>query len=172
MTETFHPDLTSLAQAYARDLARCVPSHELDARIARMVAAPRKENVRAAVAPRRAGSWVRWAAAACVGALAVAAGVVIGVRVERAVPPAFAQANARDPAWPPVDFSMWPTDSVALKIPAEISAHGTLVAVDGRSRSAGTRYWVDVVVSNDGTVRIENVVPAGAEQHGIKTQTP
>jgi hypothetical protein len=67
---------------------------------------------------------------------------------------------------------MWPTDSVALKIPAEVSSHGTLVAVNGKSRSAGTRYWVDVVVSNDGTVRIENVVPAGEEQHGMDTQNP
>ena len=61
---------------------------------------------------------------------------------------------------------------MALKIPAEFSSRGTLVAVDGKTRSAGTRYWVDVVVSNDGTVRIENVVPAGENQHGIDTQSP
>ena len=116
--------------------------------------------------------WERWLAAACVGTLAVAAGVFIGVRVERAGAPALAATTQRDPPWPPPDFSMWPTDSVALKIPAEVSSHGTLVAVNGKTRSAGTRYWVDIVVSNDGTVRIENVVPAGEEQHGIDTQTP
>jgi hypothetical protein len=173
MTESLHPQVASLAEAYARDLARCMPSLELDARIERLVAAPRKEYFRAAARPpprpQPARTWIRWAAAAGVGTLAVAAGVIIGVRVERAGAPALL---TRDPAWPPTDFSMWPTDSVALKIPAEFSSHGTLVAVDGKSRSAGTRYWVDVVVSNDGTVRIENVVPAGENKHGIDTQSP
>jgi hypothetical protein len=172
MTETMHPQVASLAQTYARDLARCMPSLDLDARIDRLVAAPRKEFFRTAPPPPVTRTWVRWAAAACVGALAVAAGVIIGVQVERAATPVLAATNARDPAWPPPDFPLWPTDSVALKIPAEISSHGTLVAVNGKTRSAGTRYWVDVVVSNDGTVRIENVVPAGAEQHGIQTQSP
>jgi hypothetical protein len=59
-------------------------------------------------------------------------------------------------------MSMWPTDSVALKIPAVYAADGTLVAVDDPARQTSARYWVDVVVSNDGTVRIQNVVPAGA----------
>jgi hypothetical protein len=171
MTEILHPQVAALAEGYARDLARCIPSHGLDARIDRLVAAPRREFHRPAIRPRGAPRWVRWAAAACVGTLAVAAGVVIGVRVERAAAPALA-ATSREPTWPPPDFSMWPTDSVALKIPAEFSSHGTLVAVDGKTRSAGTRYWVDVVVSNDGTVRIENVVPAGEKTHGIETQTP
>jgi hypothetical protein len=175
MSDTLHPQVASLAQGYARELARCVPSRELDARIDRLVAAPRQiviVRTPAAAGPR----WVRWAAAAGLGTLAVAAGVVIGVRVERAAaPPAAAtspEATSRDAPWPPPDFSMWPTDSVQLKIPAEVSSHGTLVAVNGKTRSAGTRYWVDIVVSNDGTVRIENVVPAGEEQHGIDTQNP
>jgi hypothetical protein len=89
-------------------------------------------------------------------ALAVATGVFIGVRVERAgSAPATTQTG--EPPWPPPEFSMWPTDSVALKVAAD---------------NAGSRYWVDIVVSNDGTVRIENIVPAGGEQHGITTQTP
>jgi hypothetical protein len=171
MTETLHPQVASLAEAYARDLARCIPSSSLDARVELLVATPRKENLRAPPPPRAARTWVRWAAAACVGTLAVAAGVIIGVRVERAGAPVLV-TNARDSTWPPPDFPLWPTDSVALKIPAEISSHGTLVAVNGKTRSAGTRYWVDVVVSNDGTVRIENVVPAGENRHGIDTQSP
>jgi hypothetical protein len=174
MTNTLHPEVASLAAAYARDLARCVPGRGLDARIDHLVAAPDDFFSRAAPrAPQRtppAVRWARWGAAACLGALAVAAGVIIGVRVERGGAPAV--AAAREPPWPPTDFSMWPTDSVALKIPAEVSAHGTLVAVTGKTRSAGTRYWVDVVVSNDGTVRIENVVPAGGQERGIETQNP
>jgi hypothetical protein len=169
---SLHPQVASLAEGYARDLARCIPSRSLDARIERLVAAPRKDSCRPprpAAAPHR---WIRWAAAACVGTLAVTAGVVIGVRVERAGAPVMAATTTRDPAWPPRDFSMWPTDSVALQIPAVVSSHGTLVAVNGKNRHAGTRYWVDVVVSNDGTVRIENVVPAGEETHGPDTQTP
>jgi hypothetical protein len=165
MTDTLHPEVAALARAYARTLARCLPSQSLDARIDRLVAAPRGDSFRAT------HRWARWAAAACLGMLAVAAGVIIGVRVERAASPAIT-ATSREPTWPPVDFSMWPTDSVALKIPAEVSAHGTLVAVNGKTRSAGTRYWVDVVVSNDGTVRIENVVPAGEKPHGPNTQNP
>ena len=170
MSATLHSEVAGLADAYARDLARCVPSRDLDARIERLVAAPRT-FLRERPAPPPALRWGRWVAAACVGTLAVAAGVIIGVRVERAAPP-LATATPRDPAWPPQDFSMWPTDSVALKIPAEVSSHGTLVAVNGKTRNAGTRYWVDIVVSNDGTVRIENVVPAGEEQHGLDTQNP
>jgi len=177
MNDRIHPQVASLADAYARDLARCVPSPRLDARIERLVAAPPtffhgRHRPAPAPAPTRANHWGRWMAAACVGMLAVAGGVIIGVRVERAAAPPLAAATSRDHPWPPPDFSMWPTDSVALKIPAEVSSHGTLVAVNGKTRSAGTRYWVDVVVSNDGTVRIENVVPAGGEQHGIDTQTP
>jgi len=174
MTETLHPQVASLAEAYARDLARCIPSRSLDARIDGLVAAPRTDFFRPAPASvtRPPHRWARWAAAACLGTLAVAAGVIIGVRVERAGAPALAAAAAREPAWPPPDYSMYPTDSVALQIPAEVSAHGTLVAVNGKTRSAGTRYWVNVVVSNDGTVRIENVVPAGEEQHAVDTQTP
>jgi hypothetical protein len=169
MNEISHPQVASLVDAYARDLARCVPSRDLDARIDRLVAAPRV-NFHSRRRPRTMRGW-RWAAAACIGTLAVAAGVVIGVRVERAAAPPLA-VTTRDPEWPPTDFSMWPTDSVALKIPAEVSAHGTLVAVSGKTRSAGTRYWVDVVVSNDGTVRIQNVVPAGEELHGSDTRNP
>lgn len=173
MTGGLQPQVASLTEAYARDLARCVPSHDLDARVELLVAAPRKDFLRAprpvVAAPAPPVRWLRWAAAACVATLAVAVGVIIGVRVERAGAPPLA---TREPAWPPQDYSMWPTDSVALKIPAEVSAHGTLVAVNGKTKSAGTRYWVDVVVSNDGTVRIENVVPAGEERHGLDTQSP
>ena len=172
MTESLHPHVASLVGAYARDLARCIPSSSLDARVECLVAIPRKETFRAPPRPEAARTWVRWAAAACVGTLAVAAGVIIGVRVERAGAPPLASNGTRDPAWPPPDFPLWPTDSVALKIPAEISSHGTLVAVNGKTQSAGTRYWVDVVVSNDGTVRIENVVPAGENRHGIDIQSP
>jgi hypothetical protein len=171
MTAIPHPQVASLADAYARDLARCLPSRDLDARIGRLVAAPRADFHPSSRRSRAAPRWARWAAAACVGTLAVAAGVIIGVRVERATP-VLAGATPRDPPWPPLDFSMWPTDSVALKIPAEVSAHGTLVAVDGKAHGTGTRYWVDVVVSNDGTVRIENVIPAAGEQHGVDTQNP
>lgn len=163
MTENLHPQVASMVASYRRDLACCVPSHELDARIDRMVATPRKnishETLRSARArPPGAITWVaRWAAAAALAALAVATGVFIGVRVERAGAPPSAAAHTGEPAWPPPDFSMWPTDSVALKVSAD---------------NAGSRYWVDIVVSNDGTVRIENIVPAGGEQHGITTQTP
>jgi hypothetical protein len=103
----------------------------------------------------------RWAAAACLAALAIVAGVFIGVGLERrARHIASAAQSARDSARLPADFSMWPADSVALQIPAEYSSAGTLVAVDPNAKTSGKRYWIDVVVSNDGTLRIEKVVPA------------
>jgi hypothetical protein len=170
MTNNLHPQVAALLETYARDLAHCIPSSDLDARIDHLVAAPRKDIF---LAPRRAApAFGRWAAAACLGTLAVAAGVIIGVRVERGGAPPITVTNSREPTWPPSDFSMWPTDSVALQIPAEVSARGTLVAVNGKQQNTGRRYWVDVVVSNDGTVRIENVVPAAEVKHGPNTQAP
>jgi hypothetical protein len=159
MTENQHPQVASLVAAYARELSRCVPSHDLDARIDRMVAMPRQKSSRPSHRPARGwqSRFATWAAAAGLAALAIATGVIIGVRVERAGAPPPALAQGGEPTWPPTDFTMWPTDSVALKVAASKS---------------GTRYWVDIVVSNDGTVRIENIVPAGEEQHGINTQTP
>ena len=59
---------------------------------------------------------------------------------------------------------MWPIDSVSFKIPAEYSAQGTLVAVDPDTKHGSTRYWIDVVVSNDGTFRIEQIVPADSRK--------
>ncbi|HTU66648.1 MAG TPA: hypothetical protein VMF52_11905 [Steroidobacteraceae bacterium] len=203
MSEELSPQLTELTGAYARDLARCVPSRDLDARVERLVAAPVEKGVprrrRHAEGPRdaemsRPGGMSRgagmargvemargapgsrrarvptWALAAGLAGLTAGIGVWLGARLERATAPPLA-VSSREPAWPPADFSMWPTDSVALKIPAQFSSHGTLVAVDGRSQAAGTRYWVDIVVSNDGTVRIQNIVPAAEETH-VVTQTP
>jgi hypothetical protein len=37
------------------------------------------------------------------------------------------------------------------------------VPVAETSPDAGDRYWVDIVVSNDGTVRIERIIPARKE---------
>ncbi len=200
MTHTLHRDVERLVRGYARDLDALSPSKSLDARIDALVAARAKNTARAMPAQSVAGRPVpqrtapaavhsarhtagRWAIAAALGTLvfmvAVAVGVFVGVRVERAAsPPQMANSSASEPAWPPPDFALWPTDSVALKIPAEVSSRGTLVAVDGTSRSGGARYWVDIVVSNDGTVRIENVVPADQpghtqeSSHGIATQNP
>jgi hypothetical protein len=169
MTDPMNPEVTALLRAYARELNGVSPSKSLDARIEALVAAPVKNPARSA-APRV--PVLRWAVAAGFAALAIAFGIIIGVRVERATAPLPAARTAvQEPTWPPADFTMWPTDSVALKIPAEVSPRGTLVAVNGKSKTTAARYWVDIVVSNDGTVRIENVVPAG-EDHGVVLQEP
>ena len=170
MTDSPHPRVAALLGSYARELAGMEPSSDLDARVREMVATNR-HAMQAAARPRFQ-SLRRWAAAACLALVAVAAGVVIGVRLERdGAPTADAADVTREPAWLPPEFSMWPADSVALKIPAEYSSDGTLVAVDPASRRGGTRYWVDIVVSNDGTVRIEKIVPAGGSD-AITLQTP
>jgi hypothetical protein len=110
-----------------------------------------------------------WAVAASLAVLAISAGIVIGVRLERASKVAAVDSLAREAAqqvaWAPEDLGMWPSDSVALTIPAEYSPQGTLVAVKPNDKSNGQRYWIDVVVSNDGTVRIERIVPAEVATH-------
>ena len=115
-----------------------------------------------------------WANAAGLAALAIAAGIFIGMRLERSAP---ATRAAQQATTLPADFSLWPSDSVALQIPAEYSPQGTLVAVDPSVHSTGKRYWIDVVVSNDGTVRIDRIVPANDAGNkgvpdGITLQTP
>jgi hypothetical protein len=158
MTHDLHPHLAKPMKNYARDLGHAAPSTSLDARIEQLVAAA------AHISRPRRRQWrrrVTWAAAACFAAVAISAGVLIGMRLERARDLA---PLAHDTA-PPVslasaDLAMWPSDSVALTIPAEYSPQGTLVAVNPKAKSMGKRYWIDVVVSNDGTMRIERIVPA------------
>jgi hypothetical protein len=168
MTGTPHPRVAILLDQYARELAAIEPSPDLDARIDALVANPRA--VRSAdpppaprpqrAAPVRVWHVPRWAAVACFALLAVAVGIIIGMRLEHRTPPPLPTVDvARDTSWPPAEFSMWPADSVSFKVPAAYSADGRLVAVDPADHPASARYWVDVVVSNDGTMRIEKVVP-------------
>lgn len=171
MTESLHPQVAEMLERYRGELRNTAPSDALDARIDRLVAGDTKP------AWRPARRLPLWAAAAGLAVLAIATGIFIGMRLERAAP---AGSVAQQPDPMPADFSLWPSDSVALQIPAEYSAQGTLVAVDPAAHSTGKRFWIDVVVSNDGTIRIDRIVPAeptpnlgnqGAP-NGITLQTP
>lgn len=162
MTETLHPHVATLLKAYSRELADTKPSSKLDARIEQLVAAECKS-----ARPDTRRRWprnrvARWASAACFALTSIAAGIAIGIRLERsaALPRVSVADAANEEAWPPPEFSMWPADTVALQVPVEYAPDGTLVAIDSRRSASGARYWVDVIVSNDGTVRIERVVPA------------
>jgi hypothetical protein len=163
-TQDPHPHLALLLKQYARDLAQSAPSSHLDARIDRLVADhPQMAAVPPPLHRRRRVTF--YAAAAGFAVLAIGAGIFIGMRLEQArTGLAAAQGGAHETLWPPADLTMWPTDSVSFKIPAEYSAKGTLVVVDPDSKHTSTRYWIDVVVSNDGTFRIEQVVPADFTQ--------
>ena len=171
MTEDLHPHIADLMKKYARDLGHITPSDSLDARIDRLVAAPAVIGSSASHhrAKRRWRRPFAWAVAASLAVLAISAGIVIGVRLERSSKVAavdlLAREAAQQVAWAPEDLGMWPSDSVALTIPAEYSPQGTLVAVKPNDKSNGQRYWIDVVVSNDGTVRIERIVPAEVAPH-------
>ena len=172
MTETMHPQVAALLEHFRRELRDTEPSDDLDARIDRLVAG----QVQKGPAPRRTSMrrLYFWANAAGLAALATAAGIFNGMRLERSAP---AERLAQQATTLPADFSLWPSDSVALQIPAEYSPQGTLVAVDPRTHGTGKRYWIDVVVSNDGTVRIERIVPATGKRNegvpdGITLQTP
>jgi hypothetical protein len=162
-----HPHIAHLLRQYARDLAQITPTSDLDARIGALVAAGSK-NTGPGLLP--------YAAAAGLATLAIAIGIFIGVKLEQsrvavAANPA-SSPPAHEAAWSSADLTMWPSDSVSFQIPAEFSSQGKLVAVDPNSRNASTRYWIDVVVSNDGTFRIERVVPAGARQGGHDDAAP
>jgi hypothetical protein len=170
MNEDLHPSIAKLMKKYARDLGQISPSDSLDARIDQLVASsPSIPRARPPVGVRRWHRPLAWAAAACLAVVAISAGIIIGMRLERARDIASVKDLARDAAqqvaWAPEDLSMWPTDSVALTIPAEYSAQGTLVAVNPKAKSSGKRYWIDVVVSNDGTVKIERIVPAESDMN-------
>jgi len=154
-----HPQLALLSKQYARDLAQITPSSSLDARIGQLVA-DRREKI--STPPRARKAMPFYAAAASFAALAACAGIFIGMRVEHARK--VSAASVADTAWPPADLTMWPTDSVSFKIPAEYTPQGTLVAVDPDSQHGSARFWIDVVVSNDGTFRIEQIVPADPAQ--------
>ena len=170
MTENLHPEVAALLERYRAELRNTVPSDALDARIGRLVARPEKDSSRRPRHLRRASFW---ALAACVTGLAIAGGIFIGMRLERAAPAARLAQDSPLPA----DFSLWPADSVALQIPAEYSPQGTLVAVDPGADSTGKRYWIDVVISNDGMIRIDRIVPANDKRDngvpdGFTLQTP
>jgi hypothetical protein len=175
MTESLHPQVAALLARYRAELERIEPSDALDARMDRLVAGDSKPAWRPV---RRLPAW---AAAAGLAVLAIATGIFIGMRLERAAPAGPSSPRTAQLATPlSADFSLWPSDSVALQIPAEYSAQGTLVAVDPGAHSTGKRYWIDVVVSNDGTIRIDGIVPADPTPNlgnkgapdGITLQTP
>lgn len=160
LNEDLHPHIALLLQQYARDLREIAPSQELDARVDQLVAG---FPMTVAGKPRRSLARKVWpyAAAAGFATVAIGVGVLIGMKLEHSRKVSAASlASARDALWPPADLTMWPTDSVSFKIPAEYSAQGNLVAVDPDSEHTSARYWIDVVVSNDGTFRIERIVPA------------
>ena len=172
MTDDLHPNIAKLMKKYARDLGQITPSDSLDARIEQLVAGSSKIIRQEPVRLRPVRRWQRpfaWAAAASLAVLAISAGIIIGMRLERssklAAVNTLAREAAQQVAWAPEDLGMWPSDSVAVTIPAEYSPQGTLVAVNPNAKSTGKRYWIDVVVSNDGTVRIERIVPAEAAAH-------
>jgi hypothetical protein len=163
MADETHPQIAALLKQYARDLREISPTSHLDARIDHLVATPQR-NPASRVRHRR--RWPMFAAAAGFAALATGVGIFIGMKLEHARKLTARSDPARETAWPLAELSMWPTDSVSFKIPAEYSAQGTLVAVDPKSKNASARYWIDVVVSNDGTFRIEQIVPADGHVKG------
>jgi hypothetical protein len=175
MTDELHPQVVRLLKQYSSALAKSEPSTDLRDRIANIeVAAPR-----ASVRANRPIAWQRWAMAACVPLLAIGIGIAIGMRIdddgERAAAlPAESVTDASSALLGPSDgsrrwaqwefadpvMSMWSAEPIVLRVPAEVSETGTLIAVDEEDASRGSRYWVDVVVSSDGFMHIKRIVPA------------
>jgi hypothetical protein len=70
-------------------------------------------------------------------------------------------AHASFSVLPTGQYSLWPTDASVLRVRARLGATATL-APDGEVTDE-RRYWVDVRIANDGSMRIVRVVPADTE---------
>ena len=68
---------------------------------------------------------------------------------------------AQDANLLPADFSLWPSGFGGAADPGGILRAGQAGGGRPQHASTGKRYWIDVVVSNDGTIRIDRIVPAG-----------
>ena len=126
MTDDLHPNIAKLMKKYARDLGQITPSDSLDARIDQLVAVP-PGNLSRPPTVRRWDRPFAWAAAASLAVLAISAGILIGMRLERssnvAAVNSLAREAAQQVAWAPEDLGMWPSDSVALALRVGVPIH-------------------------------------------------
>jgi hypothetical protein len=163
--------------AYADALRAARPSPALDARIAALI----RDSSRR---PESSGArFRRLTAGVAAAAVLIAAFVLWSVRSERGEEPINERHNARlsvvEPLREHVDsaqlqdahaafsvlptgqYSLWPTEASLLRVRARLGATATL-APDGEVTDE-RRFWVDVRIANDGSMRIVRVVPADSE---------
>jgi hypothetical protein len=162
-----HPHIAPLLRQYARDLAQITPSSDLDARIGALVAAGREKS---RPGDARAASCL--CAAAGLGALAIGIGIYIGMKLEQSTRLHGVHASGQprhEGAW---SSRTSPCGRRFGVLPDSAEFLGAGQAGGGRSEleEHSTRYWIDVVVSNDGTFRIERVVPADSNQANPKKE--
>lgn len=159
------PEVPGLRE-YAKALQRVEPSAALNARIEALI------ERSAAKHPWRESVFERplfAVAAAVAGALILATYAVaflipsesretstLAARNQEAAPPLVIDSST-PPPWSPADTV--PIDAVVLRVPTGLKGAGAAVpavAADARE----LRFWVDVRVATDGSMRVVRVVPA------------
>lgn len=154
--------LTSLLDEYAEELRAGRPSAALDRRMEESILAWAKEH-RSRDVLRRPWLWVAAAASIAVitGGVALLA---LGQRSEAPDP-----TLAATPQFPVVpvsavstlanggQVSLYPAEGAVFRVKANL-ASATMQT--GQEDEGERQYWVDVRISNDGTMRIMQVLPA------------
>lgn len=159
--------LTSLLDEYAENLRAGRASAELDSRMEQSIAAWAEEH-RSRDPFRRPWLWVAAAASIAVitGGIALLA---LGQRGEDPQSaPSFASSNQQFPVVPASaaavstlanggQVSLYPAEGAVFRVKANL----TSATMRTSGQEEGERqYWVDVRISNDGTMRIMQVLPA------------
>lgn len=169
------PQAPPAAVAVYRDaLRRSIPSSALDERIGLAIQHIVGKSAQRAYASR----WRTLSPAIAAGVTAVLVAVAIVALGEReaikvseatdaapgrgrgATPLLEAATNSADTAFavaPTGTYSLWPTESAVFRVQTRLDAVMPGLAAAGSGGEQ--RYWVDVRVANDGTMRIVRIVP-------------
>jgi anti-sigma-K factor RskA len=162
--------LTSLLDEYAEELRAGQPSAELNSRMEESITAWAEEH-RSRDVFRRPWLWVAAAASIAVitGGIALLA---LGQRGrDPQTAPSLASASQQFPVVPTSgavstlanggQVSLYPAEGAVFRVKANLTSATMRTGQDKTGSEEGDRqYWVDVRISNDGTMRIMQVLPA------------
>ncbi len=150
-----HAELTEAMSAYARALRREQPTAALDERIAGSIerwAAPNRKRRAQSVFETRL-----FAIAAALAAILIGGAYALLVAApERPAPQVAANETASHfpMAYPP---EVIPVQEVVLRVPTTLSGATAVPAV--ATTTDELRFWVDVRIASDGSMRVVRVVP-------------
>jgi hypothetical protein len=148
-------ELTEAVGAYARALRREQPSAALDERIGRSIerrAAPDRKRRAQSVFETRL-----FAIAAALALLSIGGAYALLVAAPDRLGPQAANEIVASPsaAYPP---DIVPLQEVVLRVPTTISGGATAVPAVATTTDE-LRFWVDVRIASDGSMRVVRVMP-------------